>query len=154
MNLKKLSPSMLLTLGLACTDGKGSDETTTTVNACLSPPQETSETMGPCLDIDPTTFPTTTGSGTESSGADSTVGPCLGQEPPETTGTDTGSGTGTGSDTGTDTDTDGTTGMMADERPPTRAAALERVLERGTLPPDVAARLRDPETASAARPKG
>lgn len=147
MNLRKLPPSMLLTLGLACGDGKSSDETT--VNACLSPmpSTETDDTMGPCLDIGPclseTAFPTTGESssgtsGTGSSGADSTFGPCLSPEPP---GTSTDTGTGTDTD-GTGTDTDGTTGMMGDEPPPSRAAAVERVMSRGTLPPDVLARLR------------
>jgi hypothetical protein len=153
MNLRKLPPSMLLTLGLACGDGKSTDETTT-VNACLSPPDPTEmgtgsssasegTTFGPCLDIGPVT---STGelTGTGSSGADSTFGPCLTPEPPTgTSGTDT--GTDSGTDTGTDsgTGTEGTTGMMGDELPPTsRAAALDRVLDRGTLPADVAARLR------------
>jgi hypothetical protein len=159
MNLRKLPPSMLLTLGLACGDGKSSDETTT-VNACLSPPDTTEvgtgsssasegTTFGPCLDIGPVT---STGelTGTGSSGADSTFGPCLSPEPPTgTSSSDTGTGTGTGTDSGTDTE--GTTGMMGDELPPTalaphaadsRRQALERLLERGTLPADVAARLR------------
>lgn len=139
MNLRKLPPSMLLTLGLACNGGKGSDDTT----AADSGPTTTSgtetmgssTTLGPCLDIDPAT----TSEGTGTSGADSTFGPCLSPEPPTGTGTDTGTGTGTGTDSGTDTD--GTTGMMLDE-PSSRAAVLERVLERGTLPADVAARLR------------
>ena len=142
MNLRKLPPSMLLTLGLACNAGKGSDDTT----AADSGPTTTSgsetmgtSTLGPCLDIDPAT----SSDGTGTSGADSTFGPCLSPEPPTGTGTDTGTGTGTGTDSGTDTDTDtdGTTGIMLDE-PSSRAAVLERVLERGTLPADVAARLR------------
>jgi hypothetical protein len=155
MDLRKLPPSMVLTLGLACGDGKSSDETT--VESCLSTmPGMESTSLGPCLDIGPclseeTSFPTTgesTSGSSGSSSADSTFGPCLSPEPP--TGTDTGTGTGSGTDTGsgsdtdsaTDTDATGTTGMMSDELPPSRAAALERVLERGTLPPDVAARLR------------
>ncbi len=161
MDLRKLSPSMLLTLGLACGDGKDSGDTTTTVNACLSPPDPTEVETGPCLDIGPLT--TTSGNETTS------VGPCLSDESsfPSTTtssgsgsGSSTDTGTGSGSDgtatgdstfgpclsmeptgTGTETGT-GTTGMMGDEPPPSRAAALERVLERGTLPPDVVARLR------------
>jgi hypothetical protein len=150
MNLRKLPPSMLLTLGLACGDGKGSDDTTTTVNACLSPIDPTEVSTGPCLDIDPsatageTTSDETglTGTGTGTGTGGSTFGPCLSPEPPTGTGTDTGTGTesGTGTDTGTGT---GTTGMMDDEPPTSRAAALERVLDRGTLPADVAARLRD-----------
>lgn len=150
MDLKKLPSSMVLMLGLACTDQD-------TLGPCLSPATTddgSSPTVGPCLDVDPsvTSEVGTSGSGTTSigstdtgsTGADSTVGPCL--SPPEpSTGTDTGTDTGTGTDTdtGTGTDTDGTTGMMNDAPPPSRAAALERVLERGVLPPDVAARLRD-----------
>ena len=151
MNLRKLPPTMLLALGLAC---GGDDDPTgeASVSACLTPPYPETE-IGSCLSA---TTGLTTGSST--SGADSTFGPCL--SPPEpTTDTDSSSSTGTGSDTGTDTGsdtgsdtgtgsdsgsgTDGTTGMMGDQRPPTRAAAVERVLERGTLPPDVAARLRN-----------
>lgn len=155
MNLRKLPPSMLLTLGLACGDGKSSDETTT-VNACLSPIDPTAvETTpclsttgmgntsdvdtGPCLDVGPC-LSESTGFGTSGSSSGtggSTFGPCLSPEPATGTSTDTGSGTDTG------TDTDGTTGMMAEEPPTSRAAALERVLDRGTLPADVAARLRD-----------
>lgn len=152
MNLRKLPPSMLLTLGLACGDGKSSDETTT-VNACLSPidptevetspclstagPTSTTDVAtGPCLDVGDESGFTTTGTGTGGSGG-STFGPCLSPEPPTGTGTETDTGTGTGTDTG------GTTGMMGDEPPSSRAAALGRVLDRGTLPADVAARLRD-----------
>lgn len=152
MDLRKLPPSMLLTLGLACSDGKSSDDTST-VNACLSPPEETTDVAtGPCLDVDPTevatgpcldvgplTGTTDTGTTGTTDGADSTFGPCLSPEPPTGTGTDTGTGTGTGGET----DTDGTTGMMNDAPPSSRAAAIERVLDRGTLPADVAARLRD-----------
>ena len=153
MNLRKLPPSMLLTLGLACNGGKSSDDTTTTVNACLSPidPTEVSTgpclstsgltntsdiVTGPCLDVSDESGFTTTGTGGTGG---STFGPCLSPEPPTGTGTETGTDTGTGSGT----DTDGTTGMMGDEPTSSRAAALERVLDRGTLPADVAARLRD-----------
>jgi hypothetical protein len=145
MNLRKLPPSMLLTLGLACGDGKTSDEATT-VSACLTP-DPTEAVTGPCLGAEPDTETgpclSTTGWGSTdtdgSSSADSTFGPCLSPEPPTSTGTDTGTDTGTGGET----DTEGTTGMMGDA-PPSRAAAIERVLERATLPPDVAARLRSP----------
>jgi len=142
MNLRKLSPSMLLTLGLACGDGKNTDDTTT-VNACLSPPDPTEVETGPCLDVGPLTTTggddtigntSSGGTGTDTGTAGSTFGPCLSPEPPTGTDTDTGTDTGTG--------TESSTGMMGDEPPTSRAAALERVLDRGTLPPDVAARLR------------
>lgn len=153
MDLRKLPPSMLLTLGLACGPGKGSDETT--VDACLTPAttdepstgpgSDTDIDTGPCLDVGPClsedTGETTTGTtGTGGSG-DSTFGPCLSPEPPTSTGTGSGSDSGSSSDTGSGSDS-GTTGAMEDEPAPSRAAALERVLERGTLPADVAARLR------------
>jgi hypothetical protein len=151
MDLRKLPPSMLLTLGLACGDGKSSDETTT-VNACLSPPDPTGmmET-GPCLGMeepltttggDDTLGSTSGSTGTDTGSGGSTFGPCLSPEPPTGSGTDTETDTDTGTGTGTGTGTEGTSGMMGDELPPSRAAALERVLDRGTLPPDVAARLR------------
>jgi len=151
MDLKKLPPSMVLMLGLACGDKE-------TLGPCLSPATTDdtgpSPTVGPCLDVDPTvssvgeteTGPclsttgweqTSTGT-TGSTGADSTIGPCLSPEPPTGTGTETDTGTGTGGDT----DTDGTTGMMGAEPSDSRAAALERVLSRNVLPADVAARLR------------
>jgi hypothetical protein len=124
----------------------------------------------PCLSFDPSEGTSTggtgtageSGSGSESTafnpclGAVDTTGPCL--SPPmdsSGTGSDTGgsSESGTGSDTGgSDTggsDT-GTTGAMLDEPPASRAAAVERVLERGTLPADVLARLR----ALSQRPEG
>lgn len=167
MDLRKLPPSMLLTLGLACGDGKSSDQTATT-GSCLSTngwdytDTTASTSLGPCLDVEPltSTGPTstetvdststdgsssadsttgpclsTTGWDTTGSG-ESTFGPCLSPEPPTSTGTDSGSSSDSGSDSGT-------TGMMGDAMPPSRAAAIERVLERGTLPADVAARLRD-----------
>ncbi len=110
----------------------------------------------PCLSFDPsegTSSGTGTagesGSGSESTafnpclGAMDTTGPCL--SPPmdsSGTGSDTGgsSESGSGSDTGGG-DT-GTTGAMLDEPPASRVAAVERVLERGTLPADVLERLR------------
>jgi len=147
MDLKKLPPSMLLVLGLACDSGNGdSTSDSSTVGPCLSPPAETSagtsstntsgatgmdSTMGPCLGVDPTAAETGATAGTMGTGEVST-GPCLTPEP-ESTGTDSGSGTEGGS---------GTTGGM--EAPPSesRAQALQRMLDRGALPSDVAARLR------------
>ncbi|MCX4239466.1 hypothetical protein [Paraliomyxa miuraensis] len=147
MNLRKLPPSMLLALGLACGD-KGDGGDTTTVNACLSPPGPETAT-GPCLDVESclsetTGFSTNDGTSTSTggsgsgSGGDSTFGPCLSPEPPTDSGT--GSDTDAGTDTGTGSGT-GTSGMMGDEPPTTRAAAVGRVLDRGALPGDVAARL-------------
>jgi hypothetical protein len=168
MDLRKLSPSMLLTLGLACGDGKGSDDTTT-VNACLSPPDPTEVETGPCLDVGPliTTGDTTSvgpclsdesgfpSTGTSTGTGGSTFGPCLSPEP--STGTDTGTGTGSDTDTGTGTTTGPClvpAGAQLDDSPVARASAairpgidsrreaLDRVLARGTLPSDVAERLR------------
>lgn len=151
MDLKKLPPSMLLVLGLACDSGNGdSTSDSSTVGPCLSPPVETSDgttsatsggmdsTMGPCLDIDPTAAETGATAGTMGTGEVST-GPCLTPEP-GSTGTDSGSGSGTEGGSGT-------TGGM--EAPPSesRAQALQRMLDRGALPSDVAARLRSKTTA-------
>lgn len=150
MDLSKLPPFIAMSLGLlGCV-----------AEPCLSLQPETESG-------------TSSGTGTGTSGSTETtmVGPCLGQQldtssttdpsetfttsaclsPPEpetdtgTTGTGTDTGTGTGTDSGTDGGSDtGTTGAMLDEPQPTsRAAAVARVLARGTLPPDVAARLRD-----------
>jgi len=139
MNLSKLPPHLLMTLGLS----------SCVVEACLSPdPTEIAGTTGPSDDI-------TTGTGRDTT----STGPCLGA-PMDSTGTDT--GTGTGSDTGTGgdatsvgpclgvqmdstrADSDTSRGGMLDEPPlpNTRAAAVERVLSRGTLPADVLERLR------------
>jgi hypothetical protein len=167
MNLRKLPPSMLLALGLACTpEGEGSDA----VSTCLLyfPPDGTSSTStsgsttsadvgtSPCLKLDLPQWETSTSA-------------CL--EPPWETGfesssgsdTGTGSGTGSGSDSGSGSGTDGTTTVSACLVPPdappgdssapyestlaphaadSRRQALERLLDRGTLPADVAARLR------------
>ena len=139
MNLKKLPPSMLMALGLGCV-----------TEACLSPPLEPTEsstsgvdtgtnTVGPGRSppLESTgmeTMPTSgsTGSGSDGTDGGMTTGPCL--SPPEDTGGSSGSDTGMGSDSS----------GAAGEAPPaeTRDAALHRVLERGSLPPDVAARLR------------
>ena len=141
MNLRKLPPSMVLALGLVACGDDGSQESE----------------AGPCLSIDPTEVgsatDTSTGSGSDSSGsssgttggdsgtassgssgADTTFGPCLDIRP-------TGSDTGTGGDSGSGSGSSG--GMGVDEPvAPSRAEVTERVLERGTLPADVAARLR------------
>ncbi len=142
MDLKKLPPSVLLALGLASCDDTGSTTSgDSTVGPCLSP-AESSATLGPCLDVDPTIGMTTSGStgGSDSGTTGSTgmtegdvsTGPCLTPEPPDSSGSDT--------DTGTGTDGTSSGGM---EAPPSdsRAEALRRVLDRGALPADVAARL-------------
>lgn len=143
MNLRKLPPSILLALGLACGDDEGSSDTV--VDTCLSPATTNDGTLSACLDIGPclstTGLPTNTSTGMadSSSGAEVSTGPCL--SPPETTGTDTGSESSSGTETGVDTGTSTGADMMGDQVT-SRSAAVERVLERGALPPDVAERLR------------
>jgi hypothetical protein len=151
---------MLLALGLGCTvdddtfnaclsttaDGPGTSSTTGngSVSATsTSGPSTSTTTTGPCLDVDigPCLF--------DIGSPETTTGPCLSEtgpclEPPSDTGftSSSGSDSGSGSDTGTATGTS-TGGGMLDEPPPAaRAAAVDRVLSRGVLPPDVAARLR------------
>lgn len=148
MDLRKLPPSVLLALGLAaCGDDQVTGDTAVDEGPSTTTGIPTEESLSGCLscclDIE-STDGTTTGppsTSTDSTGGEVSTGPCL--SPPETT--DTGTGTESGSDSGSSSDTgtgtEGSTGMMADE-PELRAAAVERVLERGTLPPDVAARLR------------
>ena len=140
MNLRKLSPTMLLALGLACGDDKNNDGSDTAVDACLSPPIEETE-AGPCLGMEPTTDDTLD-DGTS-------VGPCLSPPEPETSTTSTG-GTSSGSGSGTDsggTSSGSDSGGPADsggggmEAPPrSRDDALRRVMDN--LPADVAARLK------------
>jgi hypothetical protein len=156
MDLSKLPPFVAMSLGLlGCvaepclsfspetetetSTGTGTGTGTTEVGPCHSPPLDTSGTT----DVSETF----------------TTSACLSPPEPETdtdpsTGTDTGtgsgsdSGTSSGSDSGTSSGSDsgsdsGTSGMMADEPlPPTRAAAVERMRSRGTLPADVLDRLR------------
>lgn len=143
MDLRKLPTSMLLALGLVACGDDGSQESET----------------GPCLSFDPTEqgsgsgTGTGTGSGTDigSTGADgssgsttggssdTTFGPCLGPLPSTETGTETGPDT--GSDSGSGSGTTGMDAQDAQDAAPTRAEAMARLLERGTLPADVAARL-------------
>jgi hypothetical protein len=155
MDLSKLPPFVAMSLGLlGCvaepclsfspetetetSTGTGTGTGTTEVGPCLSPPLDTSGTT----DVSETF----------------TTSACLSPPEPETdtdpsTGTDTGTGSGSGSGSGSDSGTSssdsgsgsdsGTSGMMADEPlPPTRAAAVERMRSRGTLPADVLDRLR------------
>jgi hypothetical protein len=142
MDLSKLPPLVAISLGLigcevnAClsppydgaTTGTGTDTETTDVGPCLSPPEpETTTSTGPCLGMQMDSTGSDTGSGSD-------------------TGTGSGSdtGTGSGSDTGTGTEGGTSSGGVFDEPPPStaRAAAVERVLARGTLPADVLDRLR------------
>jgi hypothetical protein len=182
MNLRKLPPSMLLALGLACTteepgttssclstdSGVGSSGTTfgpgsNGATSTSGPSTSTTEiSASACLDVGPCLFDI----GTPPDMGGWSTGPCL--EPPADTGfeSSTDGGTETGSGTETEGGTEGGTtlgpclappGVQPDDSPAphtstsvtgitpgvdSRRAALERVLERGTLPPDVAARLR------------
>jgi hypothetical protein len=130
MDLKKLPPSLLIVLGLACTRTQPP-----TVGPCLSQPYDpTTEDPGPCLS--PPEDPSTEDAGPclsppEEPGAED-VGPCLSPEPPSD-----GSSTSTISQAG-DVHDLATTPATAGSR----RVALDRVLARGTLPPDVAERLR------------
>lgn len=133
MDLKKLSPSMLVVLGLACS------RTPPTVGPCLSQPYDPSAgDVGPCLSppADPGD-PGTTGEPTEPTDPDAPdeppVGPCLSPPAP----------------TGGIADASASTIMEALQEPAashepaaSRSVALERVLARATLPADVAERLR------------
>ena len=117
MNLKTLPPSVVLMLGLGCSRAQP------TVHPCLSPPYDPStEDMGPCLSP-PMEDPTDPGEGPED---EPPVGPCLSPPAP-----------------GPDDAPDSSAGVtVAAPVIATRREALERVLSRGTLPADVAARLR------------
>jgi hypothetical protein len=117
-------------LSIAATEG-GTDISTT--GPCLQPPD-----VGPCLD------PFTTGSCLAEGPCldpDTTTGPCLGIATSEDSGssgssTETGTGsTDTGTETGTGEDSSTTTA---------RSDVLKRLLDRGVLPDDIAARLERP----------
>lgn len=127
MDLKKLSPSLLAVLGLACA------RTPPTVGPCLSPPYDPSAgEVGPCLsppaedgsDSGTTGEPTDPGPGDEPP-----IGPCLSPPAPDPAN-----------------DSPGATARASDAAVPepasSRRDALERVLARAALPPDVAERLR------------
>ncbi len=146
------------------TNSSGVD--TNTVGPCLSPPLDSgsgadSSSVGPCLSPPEETFTgTDTGTG---SGSDTGTGTGTSSGSDTGTGTSSDTGTGSGSDTGTGSGSEGgstvgpclapppdapTMPPLHDPAasPPTAASsyrdALERVLGRATLPPDVAARLR------------
>lgn len=127
MDLKKLSPSLLAVLGLACA------RTPPTVGPCLSQPYDPSAgEVGPCLsppaedgsDSSTTGEPTDPGPGDEPP-----IGPCLSPPAPDPANDSPGSAA-RASDPG------------VAEPAGSRRDALERVLARATLPPDVAERLR------------
>lgn len=105
--------------------------------------------MGVCLSIGPMPTTTATGTGTGATGTsgdsgDTEITPCLSPDiPAPTTGPMDSTGTGTGSDSGSGTEGSGT-GGVAEAPADSRADAIERLLDRGALPPDVAARLREP----------
>jgi hypothetical protein len=151
MDLSKLPPFVAMSLGLLgcvaepCLSFVPESESGTSTTTGTSTGSTETTYVGPCLGAIDT-------SGTTDTSETFTTSACL-SPPPLDTGTDTDTGTGTdtgGTDTGTGTDTGGTdtgtgtdTGMMLDEpHPRSRAAAVERVVSRGTLPADVLERLR------------
>jgi hypothetical protein len=164
MKLDRVDPRILVALGLAVACGPSANtEGEAESTACLSAPYDTEgpgeDSLGPCLGALPpetgTGTGTSTGTGTGTDSGGSTFGPCLDVPPPPETGTDTGPGT--GSDTGTGSGTGSGAGPClaglapddawgagdpdaADLHDP--AAVQRRVLTRGGLPADVAARLR------------
>ena len=139
---------------------------TNTVGPCLSPPldlgsAEDSTSVGPCLSPpEETTTGSDSGSGSDTgTGSGSDTGTGSGSDTGSGSGSDT--GTGSGSDTGSASEGGSTVGPClapppdappmpplhdSAASPPSAASsyrdALERVLARATLPPDVAARLR------------
>jgi hypothetical protein len=114
MDLRKLPPSLLVVLGLACS------RTPPTVGPCLSPPYDPLiDDAGGCLSPPDDDELDTTGD-------EPPVEPCLSPvEPPPQDG-------------------GGASAAAAGAAPSvaSRREVLERVLARATLPPDVAARLR------------
>ena len=125
MDLKKLPPSLLVVLGLACA------RTPPTVGPCLSQPYDPSAgDEGPCLSppVDDTGDSGTTGEPTDPGpGDEPPIGPCLSPPAPDLA-----------------IDSPGATASATAVPEPagSRRDALERVLARATLPPDVAERLR------------
>ncbi len=119
MNLRKLPPSMLVVLGLSCTNKPP------TVHPCLSQPYDpATEDVGPCLGMDEPDPTEDTTEPEPDTDTEPPVGPCLSPPQPQ---------------------------AMLDAQPAepvatqaagSRREALDRVLARATLPPDVAERLR------------
>lgn len=125
MDLKKLPPSLLAVLGLACA------RTPPTVGPCLSQPYDPSAgEVGPCLSPPAEDPAEPTEPEPEPTEPEPPVGPCLSPPAPSTSVSDA-----SGSSVSLDV-------ADAPEAPGTRRDALARVLDRGTLPPDVAERLR------------
>jgi hypothetical protein len=134
MDLKKLPPSMLVVLGLACTRSQPP-----TVGPCLSQPYDPSAgDVGPCLsppedpgDPGTTGEPTDPDTGTEpDTGDEPPMHPCLSPMPPGHANNPLSEPV--------------TARAPEDPRAPasSRDDAIERVLARATLPADVAERLR------------
>lgn len=144
MRLTSIPRPVLVALGLAgpaltgCGDDgeTGSDEAT--VAGCLlCPPETCGEGPGPGPGSGTDGATSTSGA---TSGEDDTLGPCLDPLPPaSSSGTDTGTGTATSDSTGADSGTGtGTGGMTAIDR----AEIQRRLIDAGTLAPDVVDRLR------------
>jgi hypothetical protein len=125
MDLKKLPPSLLVVLGLACSRNPP------TVGPCLSPPYDpATEGEGPPDSGDPPTGPEEPGEEpgddpSDDPSADSPLGPCLSMPAPEPSPGPTAA-----------------TSTIVAPQVATRDDAIARVVERGALPPDVVARLR------------
>jgi hypothetical protein len=138
MDLKKLPPSLLVVLGLACTRAQP------TVGPCLSQPYDpATEDVGPCLS--PPHDPSTEDPDPPPPEDPGDVGPCL--SPPEDPGDVGPCLSPQRPSDGSDTTTIAQAGDVHDLATTPAAAgsrrdALDRVLARATLPPDVAERLR------------
>lgn len=137
MNTRGLPRTLLVALGLGgCGDDDGGTSGMTTTACLIAPFTESAESL--------TATDSATGQDTESATdtESSTVGPCL-IAPPGTASSGTDTDTDTGSDTGTDTgDSSTTAGSTSDAQLDDHDAIVDRLLDRGVLPPDVAARLR------------
>lgn len=132
MDLKKLPPSMLVVLGLACARSQPP-----TVGPCLSQPYDPATDVGPCLS--PPADPGTTGEPTDPEpdtgdepdpGSEPPMHPCLSPLPPGQANDSLGVSMASGAP-------DAPAAPAA-----TRSDAIDRVLARATLPADVAERLR------------
>ncbi len=125
MDLKKLPPSLLVVLGLACSRNPP------TVGPCLSPPYDPATEGEPPPDGgDPPTGPCL--GPPEEPGDPSTdppLGPCLSLPAPEPS-------------PGPSPGPTAAASTVVAPQVATRDDAIARVVERGALPPDVVARLR------------
>jgi hypothetical protein len=148
MNTRRLPRTLVVALGLGgCGDDDGGGGMTTT--ACLIAPltdsasdsstdsatgQSTGSATGQSTG---SATGQSTGSATDTDTGDgSTFGPCL--IAPPTTGT-----TSSDTDTDTDTDTGGDSTSAVRDAPPDHDTIVDELLDRGVLPPDVAAKLRN-----------